>query len=161
VNAASASLGGQVYKRVEEIIATGRTAKDAFAVVAKERKMTTSNIQQHYYRFKRKATTSGTKARTSSRKTVSKVQGRALGAAATAVGKLPAKQQKQLARGVGTAAMSAQTVSKLTKEISDDITKRFDALGSEYEKALKSTIKKAKADLKVWEKQLKQKLNRR
>ena len=37
-------------------------AKAAFDVVAKESKMSVANVQQHYYRFKRKADTSARKA---------------------------------------------------------------------------------------------------
>jgi len=131
VRAAGLSLGEQVYRRVEEVVATGKTAKDAFSVVARERKMTPSNVQQHYYRFKRKASTGAKSARTSTRSTVSKVQGRAIGAAAKGVSKLPAKQRKQVAKGVSAAATRAQSASKATKGVRDDLTQVVeDLLGS-------------------------------
>jgi vacuolar-type H+-ATPase subunit E/Vma4 len=90
-------------------------------VVAKERKMTTSNIQQHYYRFKRKAQSGGKKANSSTRRTVNKVQGRALGAAATAVNKIPAKQRKQVAKGVSAAGKRVQTASVVGKDVREDL----------------------------------------
>jgi len=132
----TASLGEQVYRRVEEVVATGRTAKDAFAVVAKERKMTPSNIQQHYYRFKRKAQTSGKKANASTRKTMGNVQGRALGAAASAVGKLPAKQRKQVAKGVVGATKRVQTAQTVGKEVAGDLTQVVDDLMNSFNELL-------------------------
>ncbi|MCW2922852.1 MAG: hypothetical protein JWM98_256, partial [Thermoleophilia bacterium] len=141
VKAASASLGEQVYSRVEEVIATGRTAKDAFGVVARERKMTASNIQQHYYRFKRKAQTSGKKANTSTRKTVGKVQDRALGAAVNAVGKLPAKQRKQVAKGVTGVAKRAQTAQNVGKEVRDDLTQVVEDLLTSFNELLSEARK--------------------
>ena len=83
--------------------------------------MTTSNIQQHYYRFKRKAKASGKKANTSTRRTVNNVQGRALGAAATAVGKLPARQRKQVAKGIAGAGKRVQSAQVVGKEVAEDL----------------------------------------
>lgn len=117
-------------------MATGRTAKDAFAVVAKERKMTQSNIQQHYYRFKRKAQDSGKKANTSTRNTVSNVQDKALGAAVTAVGKLPRKQRKQVASGVAGAAKRVQTAQTVGKEVAGDLTQVVEDLMSSFNELL-------------------------
>ena len=151
MKAASASLGEQVYKRVEEVVATGKTAKDAFSIVAKERKMTASNIQQHYYRFKRKAQSSSKKANSSTRRTVGNVQGRALGAAATAVGKLPAKQRKQVAKGVVGATKRVQSAQVLGKELQKDMTKVVDdtikSLESMLSKELKKELSNAKKKL--------------
>jgi hypothetical protein len=128
MKAAGNSVGEQIYARVEELKATGRTAKDAFTVVAKEQKMTTSNIQQHYYRFKRKATTSGKKANTSTRRTASKMQGSAITAAATAASKIPPKQRKQVAKGVTAAAKRAQTAQTMGKEVREDLSQVVDEL---------------------------------
>lgn len=132
MKAAGVSMGEQIYLRVEELTATGRTAKDAFTVVAKERKMTASNIQQHYYRFKRKATAGSKKANSSTRRTVSKVQGKAVTAAATAAAKLPEKQRKQVAKGMTAAAKRAQTAQDVGKDVKQDLTQVVEDLLSSF-----------------------------
>jgi len=92
--------------------------------------MTVANVQQHYYRFKRKAQTqtktSARKANSSARGTVSKVQDRAVNAAVTAAGRIPAKQRKQLGKGIGTAAKGAGAAQAVGKEVRDDITQVMD-----------------------------------
>jgi hypothetical protein len=145
VRAASASLGESVYRSVEDVIATGKTAKDAFAVVAKDRKMTVSNVQQHYYRFKRKAQDgakkTATKANTSTRATVAKVQGKALGAAVNAVGKLPASQRKQVAKGVSVAAKGTGRVAAAGKEVREDLSHVVEELLGQFQELLKEARK--------------------
>jgi hypothetical protein len=117
ISAAGKSLGEQVYRRVEEVVATGKTAKAAFDVVARERKMSVSNVQQHYYRFKRKAQT-GAKSRakraagTRAGKAVSRTQATALTAVATAGSVLPAKQIAAIGKDLQALGKDLQKASK-------------------------------------------------
>jgi len=113
--------------------------------VAKDQKLTVSNVQQHYYRFKRKTSTgaksTATKANTSTRKTVAKVQGKALGAAVTAVGKLPAKQRTQVAKGVSAAAKGTSRVTAASKEVREDLTGVVEDLLGQFQELLKEARK--------------------
>lgn len=47
-------VGEIIFNRVNELVETGLTAKAAFPLVARELAMSTANVQQHYYRFKRR-----------------------------------------------------------------------------------------------------------
>jgi len=120
ISAAGKSLGEQVYRQVDELVESGKTAKSAFAVVARERKMTVANVQQHYYRFKRKASVSARKAESS----VKRVQNRTI----SRVSKATNASTKQV-RDLG---------SKLREEdlsqISTDVVKAFSDLLSEARK---------------------------
>ncbi|MBC7645275.1 MAG: hypothetical protein H7123_09115, partial [Thermoleophilia bacterium] len=120
LSAKGKSLGEQVYRQVEELVESGKTAKSAFAVVARERKMTVANVQQHYYRFKRKASVSARKAESS----VKRVQNRTI----SRVSKATKDSTKQV-RDLG---------SKLREEdlsqISTDVVKAFNDLLSEARK---------------------------
>ncbi len=49
------SVAEQIWKRVEELLGDGRSAKLAFEAVAKERRTTVGNVQQQYYRWRRQA----------------------------------------------------------------------------------------------------------
>ena len=101
--------------------------------------MTASNVQQHYYRFKRKAQTgakgAASKARTSSRSTVGKVQSKALGAAAAASASCP-RSAKQVAKGVTGTAKRAQGAHGLGKEVREDLGQVVEDLLSSFNELL-------------------------
>jgi hypothetical protein len=122
VSAAGKSLGEQIYRRVEELVATGKTAKDAFAVVSRERSMTVSNVQQHYYRFKRKA---GTSARSTARKAQSRARttaSRAQKSALTAVAQAGAVVVPVVAQaGSRLPKKQRQAITKVSKVAKDDL----------------------------------------
>lgn len=141
-------IGSTVFTRVNELVAAGSTAKDAFPVVAKELKMSTANVQQHYYRFKRRA---GAKASSTARKTTTKASatsqasvswvsglaGQALaigedvyGVAANAVGDvsnrvgLPKDVQEQVVDGIKSVGETALSVAGWATERGIDALRR-------------------------------------
>jgi hypothetical protein len=145
--AAGTTQGAAIYQSVEKLVADGMTAKDAFGVVAKERKMTASNVQQHYYRYKRKASGPKKKKPASStstaRKTVRRTQKvatnvalQAAAAAAPVIGrasdKIPAKQKQQLGKAIQ--AVSEVDLKEDAARIGDDIVEAFFELLDEARK---------------------------
>jgi hypothetical protein len=116
-------LGEQVYRQVEEVVATGKTAKAAFDVVAKEQKMTVANVQQHYYRFKRKAKTGA-------------------GTAQSRVKTAPTRARKRVSAASKSATRSASTTAKSLSKSVPGASATVTASSASAKKAVKKAEKR-------------------
>lgn len=125
--AASKSLGDDVFRRVNELVDNGKTAKAAFDVVAKESGMSVSNVQQHYYRFKRKA-------QVKARSTRKNVETRA--------------RQTSASAGRARSAVSSASATLLQKEHVDLLAQDLQRLAGELQN-LGSDVKKVAGELLV------------
>jgi hypothetical protein len=121
-------VGEQIFRRVNELVETGKTAKAAFDVVAKEQLMTVSNVQQHYYRFKRR-----TKQRTA------QVEASVRGAAKSA--------QTSARRTYTAAGLPAQL--KVIKKDLTAVSSSVQTLGTDVTKAVTGLVGEVRKDARV------------
>jgi hypothetical protein len=119
----TATIGPEIYERVNALVAEGKTRTEAFAQVGQERNSRAGTVAANYYRVARANAKPGTRAgRTGSRRT------RAKQTRTTSARQRRSRANRQAATTDGDIGQIAQQIADLTQQLVRQVKERDDQL---------------------------------